>query len=328
MISLTPARRRLLIVLAVLSLAGYLGVAIHLGADHLAMGLGALGASGIAAVLGLSAINYALRFWRWHGYIKDLGDTVPVNLHGLYYLSGFAFTVSPGKAGEAVRALYLRRHKVPFPHALAALFVERVLDVLAISLLAVLCAGAFSGYRWPALALGLLIFAAAWLLGRPGLQTWLHQRAELASPRLKAALLGSASTLRGSKVLLQPSKLYPALLLGVVAWGVEGYGLWLLAEAMQVHLSIEAAVAIYTLGVLGGALSFFMPGGLGGMEAVMTGLLVKVGGATLAIAGAITLLCRFATLWFAVLLGLLALVVLELLPSKPHAPLLPKEHIP
>jgi len=54
----------------------------------------------------------------------------------------------------------------------------------------------------------------------------------------------------------------------------------------------------------GGALSF-MPGGLGGDEAVMVGLLVWQG-LDAADAVAATVIIRVTTLWFAVLLGVAA----------------------
>ena len=57
----------------------------------------------IVVLLALSLVNYALRFQRWHGYLQRLRHTVPwrFNLHA--YLTGFALTTTPGKAGEALR---------------------------------------------------------------------------------------------------------------------------------------------------------------------------------------------------------------------------------
>lgn len=60
--------------------------------------------------------------------------------------------------------------------------------------------------------------------------------------------------------------------------------------------------------MLAGALSF-LPGGLGETGAVM-GVLLVTFGANGAAAVAITLLCRIATLWFAVALGGVAVGVL------------------
>jgi uncharacterized protein (TIRG00374 family) len=68
-------------------------------------------------------------------------------------------------------------------------------------------------------------------------------------------------------------------------------------------------VFVYALAMLAGAVSF-MPGGLGGAEAVMVGLLVWKGmdGAD---AVAATVLIRLATLWFAVAIGAVMLIKLK-----------------
>ena len=57
-----------------------------------------------------------------------------------------------------------------------------------------------------------------------------------------------------------------------------------------------------------------MPAGIGGMEVVMTSLLVAHG-TPLPVAVIATLLCRLATLWFAVLIGLAATAILESHPG-------------
>ena len=61
------------------------------------------------------------------------------------------------------------------------------------------------------------------------------------------------------------------------------------------------AVSIYGIAVLVGALSF-LPGGLGSTELVMGLLLVSLG-VDKPVAVAATLICRIATLWFAVFIG-------------------------
>jgi uncharacterized protein (TIRG00374 family) len=74
-------------------------------------------------------------------------------------------------------------------------------------------------------------------------------------------------------------------------------------------------VAIYAAAVLLGAISF-LPGGLGGTEAAMIFMLVKVG-FDVTSATAITFICRVATLWFAVALGLLTMLILPKLGIYP-----------
>ena len=55
----------------------------------------------------LRLLNYALPFLRWHGYLRALGARVGLGRDLLIYVAGFAFTVTPGKAGEVVRSVYL-----------------------------------------------------------------------------------------------------------------------------------------------------------------------------------------------------------------------------
>ena len=66
-------------------------------------------------------------------------------------------------------------------------------------------------------------------------------------------------------------------------------------------IPLTFAMFVYAMAMLAGAISF-MPGGLGGAEAVMVGLLVWKGmpGAD---AIAATVLIRLATLWYAVAVG-------------------------
>jgi uncharacterized protein (TIRG00374 family) len=70
-------------------------------------------------------------------------------------------------------------------------------------------------------------------------------------------------------------------------------------------LPVTTAVFVYAFGMLVGGLSF-LPGGLGSSEAVMIGLLMMHGFPESAAVTA-TLICRLATLWFAVGLGAVCL---------------------
>ncbi|MDP3295521.1 MAG: lysylphosphatidylglycerol synthase transmembrane domain-containing protein [Nevskia sp.] len=304
-------RRPWLIAIAGLGVAAYLAAALIADAHALGSALQGLGYSGLGLVLGASLLNYALRFQRWARYLAALGHPVPRGEHRLIYIAGFAFTISPGKAGEALRSLYLRdRHQVPYADSMATLFVERLLDVLAIAVLASLIV--LQDLRWwPLPVIALVVVAAVVVtLGRPALADGIDRIATRRSGRIATALAGLANLLRASKTLLLPSRLAGGLLIGLVAWGIEGLALYWICQSLAIAIALPAAVGVYGMAVLAGGLAFFMPGGLGGMEVAMPALLVAQG-APLATAVIAMLLCRLATLWFAVLLGLLAAAWLE-----------------
>lgn len=294
-------RLRQVALVAALAVLAYLGLAVLGDGDLMRDGLQRLGPSQWLALLGLSLGNYGLRFLRWHTYLRALGARVTLGRDLLIYVAGFAFTVTPGKAGEAVRSFYLRGVGVPWSPGLAALAVERVLDLTVILMLAALALRVFADQAVPALLLVGLV--AGLLVG-------------VARPRVARALLGrlppggrwgrlargTTAILDDARLLLAPRRLLVGLGLGLLAWGAEAWGFYLLLQWLGVAAAPGHAMGIYAVGMLSGALSF-LPGGLGGAEAAMIALLVA-GGAVFGAAVLATVICRAVTLWFAVVLGI------------------------
>ncbi|MDG4595306.1 MAG: lysylphosphatidylglycerol synthase transmembrane domain-containing protein [Candidatus Contendobacter sp.] len=305
---MSPHHRRALTLSIGLATLLYLAFVLLTDRAALLAALRRVGSPILVAIFALSLLNYLLRFWRWQRYIAAFGHVLPWRRHLLYYLAGFTLTVTPGKAGEAVRSLYLRGHGVSYAQSLAVLFVERLLDVLAMSLLALLILLARPDYAWLVAVAWVLVLALGWLVTRRWLPDRLRgwgdgHRYGHRFDRL-ARLFDSAA------MLLRPGHFLFGLGLGVLSWGLEGLSLSLIARDIGVELSLAAGIGIYAIAVLAGALSF-LPGGLGGTEAVM-GVLLVAFGSDGAAAVAITLLCRIATLWFAVTLGGMAVAALGL----------------
>lgn len=299
-----------LLLVIILALVLYSVSVLFGDAQAIGRSLSLLNAPMILGLIGLSLINYGLRFWRWHLYIQQLNGQVPLFRHLLYYIAGFALTISPGKAGEMLRALYLQRHNINYSVTLAAFFTERLLDVLAIALLAALIIFSITDYReWLIIALFLIIILL-YFITRPTLGYWLRKLSMRCSGRLQYLLSNIANLAQSSATLLSPNILLLGLALGLIAWLAEGIGLYWLLHDLQTPISLSAAIGIYSLAVLAGALAF-LPGGLGGTEAVMSTLLVALG-IPLSTALGATLVCRVVTLWFAVLLGGLAWLTVHL----------------
>lgn len=305
-----PASLRALGISVALGALLYLAAMWLVNAGDVAQAVGAMGGVAWAVVLGLSLLNYGLRFVRWHAYLRVLGDEVPWGRDAVVYISGFALTTTPGKAGEALRSVYLAPHGVRYAHSLAALFTERLVDFVAIVILAGCVALDFEGYAaW----LGLLaacLLALIWTLRHPRLidrvEQWAGPEPRSRLPELASRLI---HWLRSSARLLSMPLLGGGMLLGLISWGAEGVGLYVILQALNSEISLHMAVGIYALAILVGALSF-IPGGLGSTEAAMGGLLLLVG-VTPTVAVAATLVCRVATLWFAVGLGVIALLMLN-----------------
>lgn len=258
-----------------------------------------------------SLLAYALRFARWTWLLRRAGYHVGDGRGLVAYLSGLAFTATPGKVGELLRIRYFAPRGVPPERVIAAFVYERAFDLLAVLLLASVAV------QRPGLWLAALGFVALFLVpvlifaARPKAMTrtaaWLKRH-------------GARTPARGLRILSRGLALCRhwftaadavlALLLGLLAWGVTALSfVWLLHRLGVTELSFAAALSAYPLAMLAGAASM-LPGGLGSTEAAIALLLgwhgVPVATATLAAVG-----IRLATLWFAIACGLLAVSWLE-----------------
>lgn len=305
------SKRRAIIAVAAVAMVVYVGAGFAVDAARVREAIEALGWIGCSLVLSLSVLNYLVRFQRWQMFLARLGHRLPGAQHLLCYLSGFAFTVSPAKAGEVVRSIYLREHGVSYSESVAALFVERLQDLLAMALLASLVVLDWPAYR-PLIAGALLLVLALVIASSHKSLPTLLQRlgTHISRPKITAAVAALVNLLRSSRTLLQPKLLLLGTAAGVLSWGGEGLGYYLICRGLDVHVNLLVAMGIYALAVLAGSAAFFLPAGIGGMEVVMTSLLVSHG-APLRVSIIATLLCRVATLWFAVVIGIGAAIITE-----------------
>jgi uncharacterized protein (TIRG00374 family) len=267
-----------------------------------------------AGVGGLVLAGLALRAARWHLYTRRLELGLPVGPSVTAFVAGFAFTATPGKVGEVVKSVLLRRRFGTSVSATAAsLLVERVTDLLAMLGLAVVGLvaggagrqGAVGGSGWILFG-GALAFAAA--------------LAFLLSARLERRVLGLLGRVRAldrltrglpplldaSRRLLAPVPLIAGLALAVAAWSCEALALHVILDALWTDVPLAGSFFLFAAASLLGVLSM-LPGGLGGFEATMVVLLGRfdVPSST---AVAATLLFRLGTLWLVSLAGLVVLL--------------------
>jgi glycosyltransferase 2 family protein len=259
-------------------------------------------------VAGLSCLSYGMRFLRWQLLLAELGHRLPWRRSLAIYLAGFALTLTPGKAGETVRSLYLRPMGVPFADSLAAFVVERLFDLLAVGAMASLAALAFQGDGLWTWGVFLACVALALLLRAQGLP-WLATR--LAGRRFAAGVACATALLRGSVALR-------ALPLSLLAWAAQGLALAWTVEALAPGPGIWLSIGLYCLALLAGAVSF-IPGGLGVTEVALA-LLLGLAGLERADAVTAALVTRGLTLWLAVLIGVVSMARLALRPQSDPRP--------
>lgn len=286
----------------------YVAVTLWVGSETVIAAFDRTGGAAVAVLLCLSLANLLLRFLRWlhllgGGYAEiGLGRLVTA------YLSGFAFSISPGKLGEVFRGVLLKKcgvsHEVNF-----SLFVcERALDLIAVLVMAAigtLYVSDFSGtYVFVPAIVMLVTFV---LVLRTGMFDRVHKGTRDASSRPLRFIhfvSGALSLVRQSFFCRRAAI---GLLLGLAAWSVSAFGLSLIVQSQGYEVSFLQIVGIFALSMLGAALAGVV-GGVGGAESVMV-LGLTAAGILLPEAIAVTMISRVTTIGFSVSVGVLALFV-------------------
>jgi uncharacterized membrane protein YbhN (UPF0104 family) len=295
-----------------------LGVFVY-GAFVLYTGLGKIqeslsrfSSSAFAVALALASANYLIRFAKWQYYLARLGVRGIAWFDSLLvFLSGFVLTITPGKVGEVFKSAVLARtHDVPAERTAPIVVAERLTDAIGVIALIVVGSGAFAGGMGWAVAgtLAVAVGVALIVWEVPGLAVvgWMEGRGGAfgrAGPKVRIAL-GSLRVVAGPAALLWPT------LLSTAAWACEGVALFVLLRGFQATTPLGVAVFFYSTATLAGAL-IPVPGGLGVAETMIQEQLVRLGGVPQGDATAAMILVRFATLWWAVLVGFMALALLR-----------------
>jgi glycosyltransferase 2 family protein len=289
----------------------YGAFAIYRGTEKMSAALALFHWDAFAFACVLAMGNYLLRFLKWEFYLARLDIRgVPKLDSLLIYLSGFVLTVTPGKVGEVFKSAILEeRYGVPLAKTAPIVVAERVTDVLGIVfLIAVGSIGFSGGLIWAGIGLG-LVLALVLVISSERLSLGLIGRLEnftfgkKLSPKLRVAYVSLAR-------MVQPRNLALPTLLSIVAWLLECLALWVILRGFGEQISAPPCLFFYATSTLAGAL-VPVPGGLGVTEGAMLRQLTDLGHIGENVSTAAMILVRFATLWFAVLVGFIALGLLK-----------------
>lgn len=277
----------------------YIGMATFADWDAFSQAIASIPTVLWVEVIGLSLLSYLLRFARWHRFMGSLDHHIRLRRNLEIYLSAFALTLTPGKAGEAVRSVYLHSYGVSYPQSIGAFVSERLLDLAAVGLLASLVVVIFPEHLlWVLGAVSCCVAVVVLLRSR---------LMSLVVGRLTKGSLGvyASKCISTIAFLLSGRRLAEAVPTSLLAWAAQGFSLYLIVDSLGYDLSPITVIAIYSLSILAGAASF-IPGGLGATEAAIALLLVAAG---VSQSDAITasLVSRGLTLWLAVGIGVFAM---------------------
>lgn len=268
--------------------------------------------------------NYCLRFLKWEFYLSRLGIKGVSKWDSfLTFFSGFVLTVTPGKVGEVFKSYILNEtHDVPMTKTAPIVVAERATDVIGIVVLILIGSAGFSGgLMWAGIGAGLVLALLVVIA---------NKRLSMSMIQLVGRLPGKVGAMRPKlenayeslATMLEPKNLVLPSILSSIAWMLECLSLWIILRGFGVDADVKMCSFFYATSTLAGAI-VPSPGGLGVTESSLMGQMIKLGNIAEGNAAAAMILVRFATLWFAVVNGFVALSLLKkrhpgLLADKPE----------
>jgi glycosyltransferase 2 family protein len=304
-------KRNLILALA-LGVAVYLLLAVFSGFGKLRAALDGFDYALVPAILGLVSLSYVARFFRWLYYLRLLKVSVPLGINAAIFAAGLSMTISPGKLGEILKSVFVRQASgAPVARTAPAVVAERATDGTGMVAWGFL--GAF------ALGLGLTTMVIFLAVAAFGIAVLRSKRLSLLAERVlvKVPLLNRLSPHlhdfhASSNELLGTRPLIVGTVISFLSWGLECLGVYLCAVGLGVEKDFLLVVFVFAVSSLLGVLSM-LPGGIGAVEAGLALQFRAVTELSAGVAGALTLVIRLATLWFATLVGVVGLFAIRVL---------------
>lgn len=269
-------------------------------------------------VLLLTCLNYLLRFFRWHIFLRRV-KLNRLNLQNslLVFLSGLPLTLTPGKSGEVLKAYFLKR--VVGDHlskTVPVVITERLTDGLG-ALVLLSLGFYFYPFGWTALLFTFIICSLfIFLIYHDPFWRLLHCLLE----KLKRKMVFLKKFEELEDRLLNFRKVFLELIgvknlclgvgLATAAWLAEAVGFSIIvANLTSQPLTLQIVSKSTFIFCFASILGFvsLLPGGLGVAEGGFVGMSILLLKLSRPQAAAATILLRLFTLWWGVAIGLAAL---------------------
>jgi uncharacterized protein (TIRG00374 family) len=296
----------------------YAGAVGWIGLDQWRRAMHAISFQDALLTLCLVFVGFLLRAQRWLYYTSLLGWKISILQRFTAFIASFAFTATPGKAGELVKVFLLRgRNEVSLTEGASILLIERLGDLLAVVLLACGSLILFTDLR-VYIVVGIVLVGGMFVaVANRNLSNAILAYLT-AIPRLRPVGLRLVRALEAGRQLLRPVPFAVGIGLALVAWTCEATAFHVLISDLGIQSSYLVSLSIYGVSTLAGALAM-LPGGLGGFEAVMAFLLIRLA-TPASVATVAVVIFRLCTLWLFSLIGVVFMFAWMVFLTKRRRP--------
>lgn len=249
---------------------------------------------------GFFSLGYFIRSLRFVAMLRFMKIKVPILKNVIIYFTGYAFSLTPGKVGEGIRSKYLKdEFEISIIKSLPTVLAERYYDVVAVLFIIFITAGLTETKSFLAyIGVALLVLFYIAVRGKITAKfiSLFNRIKKLQGIQYK--ILESIGTI---ETLLQPKIFLQCSILTIISWSVEAIGAYFVFKSFHLKIGVLNGIFTYVTTSLAGAATM-LPGGVGGTEASLLGLLLLQGYGYNYALGAV-LIIRFFALWYVIIIG-------------------------
>jgi len=260
----------------------------------------------IPVILLLVTSGWFVIFFKWHLLLRNAKIFIPVKDSFLIFMSGFAFTIIPGKVGELIKSQLLKtKFGIARSKTVPIVILEQVYQATGIVILSFFGIWYFElGVYVLAFFTAGLIFAFVLISSRKTFNKivlLLEKRrftSKFVEP-LSSSYDAIKNGMRGPITLI-------ASWLSLLFWLIESISIYFILLAFGINvIEFLTVIPTYTTSIMLGILSF-LPMGIGVVEGTLTSFFT-IHGIDLSIAITIVIVIRLFTRWYSVSFGFIAL---------------------
>ncbi len=263
----------------------------------------------MAAALGAVFLSYAMRFPKWHIYLKQLKVRLDLKKSFLIYMSMYSMDLTPGRWGRAVVSFTINKITgAKFGRTFPAVVADNFTDFAGFAAVAIVAAFFVNKYILLSVVLIVLMFLPFIFLYMDRPFRYLRRRFG-ESKRLAGFFKAGNLYFRNNRMLDRKAYLY-SMVFTVPSVILIGIALYFVILGFGVSLSpsyLPIVIFIYCSSTLLGMASG-VPGTLGVTDAALLGYLSIMLPIGFGVVAAVTILFRIATVWFVELFGFISLV--------------------
>lgn len=263
----------------------------------------------LPVLLLLSFGNYISRFFKWEYYLRVIDVKLQTIDSLSIFMSGLIMSITPGKMGELLKSYLIKQvNGTPISKTAPIVFAERVTDFLSLTILALAGAYYFNYGKIITIAIGFALISVITIISNKKLfYKIITQLSHIGfiSKHISKIITAYDS----SAILLSIKPLFLMTLLSIVSWGFECIGYFIILNNFRIETGLYWSIFSYSFSTIVGALSM-LPGGLGITEGSLSFMLIQKG-VKENVAFASTFIVRAVTLWFAVIVGIISVLLYQ-----------------